>query len=129
MSQKVCTQLKEHMIELADDLKSIFTLPADTTDLNMLKIGLTVLNEVELMNSVVENFLPYKKQIIDRNLSFFKEHKNQIFKGLDQKRVDYFDDRITKPVSQGGISDDDKEAIWQYFDVIIQLSEEYKKNC
>jgi hypothetical protein len=124
-----CGQLKNHMLELVDDLKCIFTLPNDTTDLNILKIGLSVMNEVEIMNGVIENFLPYKKQITDRNISFFKEHKNQIFKGLDQKRVDYFDSRITKPPSEGGISDEDKEVIWQYFDVIIQLSEEYKKVC
>ena len=126
---EVCKQLKDHMIELAEDLKVIFTQPTDTSDLNMLKIGLTVINEVELMNGVIENFLPYKKQITDRNLTFFKEHKNQIFKGLNQTRVDYFDNRITKSPSEGGISDEDKEAIWQYFDVIIQLSEEYKKKC
>jgi hypothetical protein len=124
-----CGQLKNHMLELVDDLKCIFTLPNDTTDLNILKIGLSVMNEVEIMNGVIENFLPYKKQITDRNILFFKEHKNQIFKGLDQKRVDYFDSRITKPPSEGGISDEDKEVIWQYFDVIIQLSEEYKKVC
>ena len=106
-----CGQLKNHMLELVDDLKCIFTLPNDTTDLNILKIGLSVMNEVEIMNGVIENFLPYKKQITDRNISFFKEHKNQIFKGLDQKRVDYFDGRITKPPSEGGISDEDKEVI------------------
>lgn len=124
-----CEQLKNHMLELIDDLKCIFTQPADTSDLNLMKIGLSIMNEVEIMNGVIENFLPYKKQIKERNIAFFKEHKNQIFSGLDQKRVDYFDSRITKSPAEGGISSEDKEVIWQYFDVIIQLSEDYKKNC
>ena len=122
-----CNALKTHMIEFIDDLSSIFTRKDDLNDLEMIKLALDVVSEEELMKQIISAFLPFKKQISDRDLDFFKNNKNKIFVGIDQKRIDYFDKKITSAPADGGISADDKEAIWAYFDVIIDLAEEYKK--
>ena len=122
-----CNALKTHMIEFIDDLSSIFTRKDDLNDLEMIKLALDVVSEEELMKQIISAFLPFKTQISDRDLDFFKNNKNKIFVGIDQKRIDYFDKKITSAPADGGISADDKEAIWAYFDVIIDLAEEYKK--
>jgi hypothetical protein len=122
-----CQQLKTHMIEFIDDISSIFTRKEDLNDLEMIKLALDVINDEELMKQIISTFLPFKKQIVERDLMFFKNNKNKIFIGIDQKRIDYFDKKITAPPSEGGISAEDKESIWAYFDVIIDLAEEYKK--
>ncbi|HET8689065.1 MAG TPA: hypothetical protein VFM18_20840 [Methanosarcina sp.] len=116
------------MKEFVADIKNgIFTDPADITDLCLVEFALGKMSPSLLMDNVVTHVLPHKQKIFAKDIKFFIEKKDQIFAGLPEDRVTYFANVITAKESQGGISDENKELVWSYFEILVSLAEKYKK--
>jgi len=117
------------ILEFIADLRdNVFTNPIDQGDLDLIQFFFKKLSDHDISNHVVQHILPYKTEIRDRNVEFFIKKKNEIFKGLPQDRVNYFVNLVKTPEPQGGLSDEDREAAWCYFDTLLTLSEKYKKD-
>lgn len=123
-------QAKQTALEFISDLKmGIFTNPAELVALSFVETYYSSRDAEEVIDHLVTHILPYKEHIKNRNVQFFVNKKDMIFKGLPQENVDRFEKLITNSPVEGGLDDENKSIIWQYFDTFIWLSEEYKKKC
>lgn len=128
MTEKYLDGVKKTLQEFIADMKNgIFTRPGDIEDLCLVEFALGKMTPQVLMEHIISHVLPYKQHIMKKDIKFFVEKKEKIFAGLPQDRVDYFAKVITKPESQGGMSEENKDIVWNYFDVLLRLSERYKK--
>lgn len=73
-------------------------------------------------DAFIEHVLPHKETIKNRNDKFFMEN-NHIFGMLDSGKVMHFKNLWTSPT----LEDEDREAIWKWFDMFCILAEAYKK--
>lgn len=122
-----CEQIKNTVLEFILDLKdNIFT--NEKGDLMLVEFFFRKMSEIDIANQIVKHVLPYKNRIENREIEFFNEKKGEIFKGLPVNRVEYFSQLITKDESNGGMSEENKEIVWSYFDALVLLAERYKKN-
>jgi hypothetical protein len=117
--------IKEFITDLR---KNIFTKPDEEGDILLVEFFFGKMDPQALTNHVVKHVLPHSDAIEKRKVSFFIEKKEQIFGGLKKERVDYFASLVEKSESDGGLSDEDRAVIWSYFDVLVELSRQYKKN-
>ena len=113
---------------LADLRESVFTSDDEKRDMTIVEFFFDNSGEQAIMDHVVTKILPWSKEIAERNIDFFSKQKDSIFKGLPQQRVDYFEKLLRTPESQGGMSLDNRDVIWLYFDTIISIAQDYKKN-
>nr|QBK87208.1 MAG: uncharacterized protein LCMAC201_01100 [Marseillevirus LCMAC201] len=117
---KVLGQLRDQVLNLLDDLLSICPNEPD-----VLLARLFFENQVNpetLMLGFVKWVYPWKGYIKEHNEMYFEENEH-IFGPLPVDKVQYFKDKI----KDGTFDDDDKEIIWQYFEVFISLIEQYNK--
>jgi hypothetical protein len=121
--------LKKNVSELLNEIKqNIFTSPSEQADIAMAEFGISCIPERDLMQNIIQTVLPFSEQIRKRDINFFTSQKYTIFEGLPTDRVDYFEKLIITPENQGGMSNEDKDVIFEYFDQFVTLAEEYKKN-
>lgn len=122
------TALHGIILEFIEDLKNnVAECESDKGDLMLVEFFFKKAAPSAIMEHVIKHVLPLKDKIKNRNTSFFLQKKNEIFRGLPTDRVEYFAQRCSKPASQGGLSDEDKEVIFAYFDTMIELAEKQKK--
>lgn len=128
-TSKLLSGLKLTINELIVDLKdNIFTSESEQSDLAIVEFFFSCLPEKELMQHVIDNTLPFASHIRERNVQYFISQKNKIFEGLPEDRINHFEHLIVTPHDQGGMSDENKDVIWSYFQTIVRIAEEYKKN-
>lgn len=121
--------IRNTVLELVADFKdNIFTNPREQGDLMIVEFFFQKLNAETIAERIVKHVLPYSKAIENRDVTFFLEKKNEIFGGLPANRVEYFSDLIQKPEDKGGMTEENKDVVWAYFDTLKALGEEYKKN-
>jgi hypothetical protein len=113
--------VRRTMLELVGAMKeSIFTSQREVQDMNLIESLIGIMNDDKLMQFVVKNILPHKHSVINKDINFFI--RNQcIFQGLPDDRVKHYTGIIVK------IDQDDKEALFDYFTVLIKLVEKSKK--
>lgn len=120
--------IKNTVLELIEDLRdNIFTKSSEKGDLLLVEFYFKKMAPVKISDHVVTHVLPYKGAIENRHISFFKEKKYDIFKGLPQDKVDYFSRLVENSEEEGGLSEEDKNVVWSYFDTLSMLAERYKK--
>jgi len=118
--------LKNILSEFVSDLKdNIFVQPNEQNDFIMMEFFVKSVEPDIIMNNVIDTMLPHKKNIVDRNMSFFIKNKEYIFLGMPLDKVDYYIDVLT---DSNRTDDDNLSIIWDYFDVMIDIAEKYKKN-
>lgn len=123
------TGVKTTITEFLDDLeKIVFTEPAERADLIFVRFFFEKMDSETLMRHVIGSVLPHKSQISVRDTKFFLERKKEIFGGLPADRVDYFASLIDNPEEAGGLSTENRDIVWSYFDILVLLAEKYKKN-
>lgn len=71
-------------------------------------------------DTFVERILPHRGMINNRDEVFFLEN-NHIFDMVDTGKVIHFKDIWKR------LDDDDKDAIWKWFDTLCTIVEAYKK--
>lgn len=128
-SRDIQQDIRNTVLELLADFKdNIFTKPEEQGDLMLVEFFFQKLNADTISKRIVDHILPYSKEIENRNVIFFLEKKAEIFGGLPKERVEYFSGLIQKSEKDGGMSEENKEVVWAYFDTLKTLGEEYKKN-
>ena len=125
---RIAENIKMTILEFVNDLKDgIFTEPSDQGELLIVEFAFSKMNNSTIAEHVVSRILPHKENIKNRKIQFFVDNQGEIFRGLPKDRVEYFSNLIGRAPDEGGLADDDKIAIWKYFDTLILLAEAYKK--
>jgi hypothetical protein len=82
-------------------------------------------NRERLAEHYVNVVLNWKEQIIGRNDRFFLEN-DHIFPRAPKEDIEFFRD-LWRPNSTFHLSNDEKESVYEYFDIMIHYCEEWKK--
>lgn len=78
------------------------------------------LDEKKIIKSFIQYGYPYKKQILEKDSSFFLKEGNVKIEG------DYMSEALQlKRLWQTKLSDDNKEVVWKYFKVLVLICEKY----
>lgn len=127
MSDNPLRDLKDTVIEFIDDIRTnIITNDEHQTDFTKVKVYFQALPGPALMTHAIKHVLPRKREIEKRNKAFFINNK-EIFKGLPEDRIAIFSEKFKLSPTKGGISNENLKIIWDYWDTILSIIEEYKK--
>jgi hypothetical protein len=127
----ILNQFKLTMISFLDELIEHFSdvlISRTKADLIIFRIFLKDQIDVNtVMSMFIQKALPYKEMISNRNEDFFLSHCSLLdsmnYSDANKNRLNYFK---TLWASEK-IDDDDKKAIWEWFDTFVFLSEKYLK--
>lgn len=122
---EILKKFKDTVISFLDELIGQFPEEADLVIFRIfLKDRVPI---IEVIKYFVRKVLPLKKMIEDRDEDFFLNHctlmediNNQNTKG----KINHF----KKLWRSETLDDEDKEVVWQWFDIFVTLSEKYQKN-
>ena len=118
--QVIQEKFKENLIEFFSELVIQFPKEADLIVLRM------VLNELSaelLINRFIKDILHLKDKVTNRDSTFFLENKLlYLDANLDENKTNHF-----KQIWQQDIDDEDRDCIWEWFDLLITISEEYQR--
>ncbi len=117
--------LKIVMKEFIADLRHIFTSVNEQRDLLIIQLFFERLSPERIMQSMISKVLPHASIIAVRDSNYFVEH-DTIFQALPQSRANHYRD-FWSGKGDKNLSIDDKNAIWAYFDTIIEIVKNYKK--
>jgi len=130
-SIEILKQFKLTMISFLDELIEqfsevlLFRTKADLIIFRMFLIDQIDVNSI--MSMFIEKVLPYKEMIDNRDDEFFLNHCSLMdsmnYSETNKDRLNYFKTLWTSEK----IDEDDKKAIWEWFDTFIFLSEKYIK--
>ncbi len=95
----------------------------DSSDIIYVKVYFQTLGEKELMRHCIRKILPWKDQILSRNINFFADNK-EIFGKLPANKVNYFSDLF----KNNKLQQEDIDEIWDFFNVFITIMETHNKN-
>lgn len=111
-------RFKKSLVQFMDELIDLFP---QESDLVVMRVFLDTQIEVkELMEQFVKFVVPHKNLIQTRNDSFFLEN-DDIFGTVDMGKVLH-----CKTIwSTGQLDKEDKQAMWKWFDLFLQLAEKY----
>lgn len=121
--------IKNTILEFIKDIKdNVLTESTEKGELALVEFFFKKMNSTNVASHVVTHVLPYEIKIKDRDITFFISERKNIFAGLPADRIDYFSNLVTLPETDGGMSTDDKNTVWSYFDSLVELSKNYKKH-
>lgn len=120
---ELCEDIKNTLLDFISDLKTeVFIEEVEQGELFIVEFFFERLHPERCMNHIIDYLLPWKRQVRNRDMEFFKENRH-IFEGLPEDRIDYYSNKILTKVDQESI-----EVMWEFFDTMIELAETYKKN-
>ena len=115
---------KSTILDFIGDLKdNIFDSEEEQGDLMLAEFFFKRMHPERVIDHIVRHILPYKAKIKKRDVNFFLENR-KIFAGLPEDRIDYYSEIIA---TGDRLSDEDRKAIWDYFDAFVSLAEYYRK--
>ena len=121
MSTEILSQFKTQIIKFLDEMVEQFPNEGDFVVMRILIKDQYSINDV--MNNFIQQVLPLKQMVKDRNDKFFLEN-NILFEDLDSTKVNHF-----KTVWRSDfLDDDDRQAMWLWFDLFIKLAEKYQRS-
>ena len=121
MSTEILSQFKKQIIKFLDEMVEQFPNEGDFVVMRILIKDQYSINDV--MNNFIQQVLPLKQMVKDRNDKFFLEN-NILFEDLDSTKVNHF-----KTVWRSdSLDDDDRQAMWLWFDLFIKLAEKYQRS-
>ena len=110
---------KKKLIEFLDALIERFNTEGDLVVLKIfLEEQIPIDDVVQILSS---RLIPAKDMILSRDEKFFIEGTD-IFSGVSNSTVSYCKDIWLSP----GMTKDDKDMIWNWFKLLVILSEKYK---
>ena len=125
MTDKLVNLLHEEMMHFIDRIEDILdSHNLDSDDIVYVKFIFKTMDSENLMEHVINKILPWKPQIDKRKDDFFYKNK-EIFGKLPPEKVNYFSDLW---MSQS-LDIDDRQEIWDFFDMFVTCAEEYKKKA
>lgn len=122
MSSKVqiLTDFKTNLVSFLDELIEQFP---EEGDLIVIRIFLNdQVPIVDVMENFVKKLLPLKEIVKRRDESFFVNN-NVLFENINKEKVNRFKELwLSTKLDQ-----DDKDAIWAWYELFISISEKYVK--
>ena len=111
--------LRKNIIDFNDQLIEKFP---KYTDFLLLRVYLDTTSVDKLMSGCIKFLLPHQKRILEKDEDFFLKG-DDMFSQLSPKKVSLF-----KKIWQSTeMEEDDKDTIWQWFTVIVNLTDKYSK--
>lgn len=117
---KINTQLKEQVLNLLNDLIQICP---EEKDIIWLRLYFQIKSSDEIMKGFNEWVYPWKKEILSKDEKFFTQN-NTIFGPLPEEKVKHFKKLLC---NQYIFNQDNKDILWEYFQLFINLIDKYKK--
>lgn len=109
---------KKKLIEFIDALIERFSSEGDLVILKIfLQEQIPIEDVVKILSS---RLIPHKNMITERDENFFLQ-ETDIFSGVSNNTVSYCKNIWLSP----GMTKDDKEMIWTWFNLLLMLSEKY----
>ena len=118
--------LKNVMKEFGADLRRIFTSRDEQRDLLLIELYFEKMSAENIMQKLIKKVVPYASIIADRNSDFFINH-DTLFQSLPKFRSRHYKEFWTGTSSDKVLSDENKNAIWAYFDTIVEIVKGFKK--
>ena len=117
---QLLSEFKTKLVAFFDELIEQFP---EEGDLIVLRIFLNdQIPIADVMDTFVKKLLPLKEVVKRRDESFFLSN-DVLFEKLNKDKVSHFKKLWTHPK----LDQDDKNAIWAWYDFFISLSEKYAK--
>jgi hypothetical protein len=119
-SQEITKQLQNQVLNLIDDL--LIVCP---NEMDILVVRLFFENQMlpeELMKGFIKWVYPWEQYIRNRDEQYFEKNE-YIFGPLPTDKVAHFKRRL----QDGTFTPEDKTVIWDYFQVFLDLMNEYNK--
>ena len=115
-------RFKKSLVQFVDELIDLFP---HESDLVVMRVFLDTQVEIkELMEQFTKFVVPHRELIKTRNDSFFLD-TDDIFGTVDMGKVLH-----CKTIwSTGELDSEDKQAMWKWFDLFLQLAERYSQQC
>ncbi len=117
--------LKNVMMEFIADLRRIFTSRDEQRDLMLIELYFDNLSNGRIMQHMIKKVLPYASIIVERDANFFINH-DSLFQTLPKFRARHYIE-FWKGTEGKTLSPENKNAIWAYFDTILEIVKGYKK--
>ncbi len=109
--------------ELLTDLRDhILTQPAEQIDLFFINLFFQRFTADEIMHHMIEKLLPYERMITNRDENFFLHH-DVLFEELPENRCIHYRNLWVS----NRLSAEDKNAMWEYFETMIEIIRGFKK--
>lgn len=113
-------KFKENLLEFFSELVIQFPKEADFI---LLRIILKEMSSDILINHFIKDILHLKDKVIQRDSTFFLENRLlYLDANIDENKTNHF-----KELWQKDIDDEDRDTIWEWFDVLINISEQYTR--
>ncbi len=113
-------KFKENLLEFFSELVVQFPKEAD---LILMRMIFKEMSADLLVNRFIKDILHLKDKVIQRDSTFFLENRLlYVDAKLDESKTNHF-----KQLWQSNIDDEDRDTIWEWFDVLITISEEYNR--
>jgi hypothetical protein len=120
--------IKTTIFEFITDLRDcVFTKPQDRPAFVKMEFFFNLMSSDAIASHVVKYVLPYKPKIRAKDMVFFMEQKQNIFVGMPENIVNHFAEIVQTPEEQGGITEENLNVIWQYFDTLVTLAEKHSR--
>lgn len=119
ISVKLLKSLNDEIINLTRRMEVI--LPSERDTVMFVRSFFELMTAEHIMQHVIDKILPWEKQIETRDENFFLGNKG-IFGDLPEGKLDFYSNMVGK----GVLSDDDKEEIFQFFEVFVECAKQYK---
>lgn len=121
MSSKtdILNEFKRQLLHFLDEMIEQFPNEGDFVVMRILLNDQISINDV--MNNFILQILPLKTMVKERNDNFFLQN-NILFEDLDKSKVNHF----KKIWRSDSLDNDDKETMWQWFDMFIKIAEKYQ---
>ena len=119
-SIRILAIFKAQFIQFLDELIAQFPREPDLVIVRIfMKDQVPV---ADVMCHIICEVLPHEKAIKDRNQDFFIKDNN-LFREINPERVIHFKRLWTSK----NLEDDDRDAIWRWFDAFIMLAKRYQQ--
>jgi hypothetical protein len=117
---ELLSRLKDQLTMFIDELIEI--LPTEP-DLVIIRIFVKdQVPAIDIMKYIIMKIVPLKEMVAKKQADFFLQN-NILFDQLDKSKVNHFK-RIWLTDS---VTEDNKEMIWEWFKVFINLAQRYQK--
>lgn len=114
-------KISEKFNKLVDNfLRDLQSILPDETEIAVLKSQIavaTMWSENKILKSFIDYVYPYKEHIMEKNEEFF------LGDDISEKK-DYLSEALhMAELWQNKLSDDNKDVVWKYFQVMVVLAE------
>jgi hypothetical protein len=128
---EILKQFKLSIISFLDECIEQFSPILDMkTKANLVIFRIFLKDQIDIntvMDQFIKNIFPYRPMIKQRDEDFFLNHCSLMdpstYAPTNKEHVNYF----KKIWMSEKVDEDDKKAIWEWFDMFVILSEKYQK--